>query len=323
MFNSPFTVDPKNRVQNSQTENTISWETYCRKLPLVCGLKTLNAEMTIYACLQQAYKQFDHVIITDDGSDDKTLEMIKKCTRDFDIRNVSFADVSSYDPWPDQVIEKKEGDHHIPRKSGKTHAKAQHKNLQAVKQLAPNCIYVSLEDDVILFDNIRQRIYDRISRWEDPYTDCEFFNVSSIVDRNHTLLAIHEGKPLPGIRQRALYDNAGDWTCAAIWSQGQLQIGPDPVYAFGACLFPWTQKNQCGKKGQDNEMPFGFHMLNYRTSKEGFTYELNDPGLVRIDSLSEDSCGVDFEVLDRVWFPSKIKLEKTATKWIQKIEVTR
>ena len=42
---------------------TKDWSTICRKIPLVCGLKTLNAELTIYACLQQAYKIFDHVII--------------------------------------------------------------------------------------------------------------------------------------------------------------------------------------------------------------------------------------------------------------------
>ena len=107
---------------------TNNWPELCRKIPLICGLKILNAELTIYACLQQAYKIFDHVVITDDGSDDTTLEMIKKCIKDYDIRNVSIFNVSDYDPWPDQVIEKKEDDHHIPRKAGKTHAKAQWKN---------------------------------------------------------------------------------------------------------------------------------------------------------------------------------------------------
>ena len=88
---------------------TKDWSTICRKIPLVCGLKTLNAELTIYACLQQAYKIFDYVVITDDGSEDSTMEMIQKCIDDFDIRNVVIFNVADYDPWPDQVIEKKEG----------------------------------------------------------------------------------------------------------------------------------------------------------------------------------------------------------------------
>lgn len=302
---------------------TDNWPELCRKFPLVCGLKTLNAEMTIYACLQQAYKLFDHVVITDDGSEDKTMEMIKNCISDFDIRNVSIFDVSQYDPWPDQVIEKKEGDHHIPRKSGKTHAKAQWKNFAAVKQVAKNCIYVSLEDDVIVFDNIRQRIYDRISKWDDPYTDCEFFNVSSIVDDDHVLRAIYQGKPLPGINQRELYDNAGDWTLAAIWTGSDLQIGPDPVYAFGGCIYPWLPKNQIGKKGQDNTMPFGFHLLNYRSSKEGFEYKLDDPGLTKISDLGATGKGVDFDLMKRVWFPSKIVVEKTDKAYVQRIVETK
>ena len=298
---------------------TKNWNELCRKIPLVCGLKTLNAELTIYACLQQAYKIFDHVVITDDGSDDATMEMIQKCIKDFDIRNVSIFNVSDYDPWPDQVIEKKEGDHHIPRKAGKTHAKAQWKNFAAVKQIAQNCIYVSLEDDVIVFDNIRQRIYDRISKWEDPFTDCEFFNVSSIIDDNHVLRAIYQGKPLPGINQRQLYDNAGDWTLAAIWTGSDLKIGPDPVYAFGGCIYPWLPKNQMGKKGQDNTMPFGFHLLNYRTTKEGFTYELGDPGLTKISDLGQTGEGVDFDLMQRVWFPKKIVIEKTEENYVQRL----
>ena len=74
-----------------------NWSTLCRKFPLVCGLKTFNAELTVYACLQQAYKIFDHIVITDDGSDDRTLEMIQKCVDDFGstLRVISSFDASS------------------------------------------------------------------------------------------------------------------------------------------------------------------------------------------------------------------------------------
>ena len=136
-----------------------NWEELGRKFPLICGLKTLNAELTIYACLQQAYKQFDYVVITDDGSTDNTMKMIEKCVNDFNIRNVSVIDVSNWDPMPDQVIEKREGDHHVTRPAGQTHAKAQFKNYEVVKKNFPNAIYVSLEDDVILYDNVLSLIH--------------------------------------------------------------------------------------------------------------------------------------------------------------------
>ena len=84
-------------------------------------------------------------------------------------------------------------------------------------------------------------------------------------------------------------------------------------------MFPWLQKNQLGKKGQDTSMPFGFHMINYRKGKAGFTYDLNDPGLKRIDTLGATGEGVDFDVLDRVWFPQKIELVKTESNWLQEL----
>ena len=300
-----------------------NWPEICRKFPIICGLKTFNAELTIYATLQQAYKQFDWIVITDDGSTDNTIKMIEKCVTDYGIKNIEVYQVGEHDPWPDQKVEKREGDHHIIRNGDKTAAKACFKNWSITKQKYPNFFYLGLEDDVILFDNVRQRIYERISKWSDPFTDCEYFNVSSIVDKDHVLLALHEGKPLPGIKQRALYDNAGDWTCALFWNAGQIQIGPDPVYPFGACMFPWLPKTQVGKKGQDTSMPFGFHMINYRKTKVGFCYNLDDPGLVRITDLGESGEGVDFDLLNRVWFPEEIVLEKTDSAWVQKIKESK
>ena len=296
-----------------------NWPELCRKFPIICGIKTFNAELTVYATIQQAYKQFDWLVVTDDGSTDDTMKMIQKCIDDFEIKNIEVYEVGDHDPWPEQKVEKREGDHHIIRHGEKTAAKACFKNWFITKKKYPNCFYLGLEDDVILFDNVRQRIYDRISRWSDPFTDCEYFNVSSVVDRDHVLLALHNGQPLQGIKQRELYDNAGDWTCALFWNAGEIQIGPDPVYPFGACMFPWLQKNQLGKKGQDTSMPFGFHMINYRKSKVGFTYDINDPGLKRIEELRDTGAGVEFSILDKVWFPQKIKLDKTKAGYVQNL----
>lgn len=295
-----------------------NWKEIGRKFPLVCGLKTLNSELTIYACLQQAYKQFDYIVITDDGSTDKTLQMIEKCVKDFCIKNASVIDVSSWDPMPDQTIEKREGDHHVTRPLGQTHAKAQFKNFELVKKNFPNSIYVSLEDDVILYDNIRSRIYNQIIEWEDPFTDCEFFNVTSMVDRYHTIEVAYNnqrGVPIPGMKFRKLYDNAGDYTLASWWCGGDIVVGPDPNYPFGACLFPWLAKNQMGKKGQSTVDPFGFHLMNFRLAKKEYTYP-KDAAIIRFDSV--DDPAIDNTLLNKVSFPlGEIKITENFENYLE------
>ena len=305
---------------NDQEKQQIckQWDNLCRKFPLICGLKTLNSELTIYSVLSQAYKQFDIVVITDDGSTDSTKQEIVRCINDFGIKNLIFVDVSNVNPWKDKETEKREGDHHIVRDNGKTHAKAQWKSYEFIKRNYPNSIYVSLEDDVILEESIRWRIFDRISKWSDPFTDCEFFNVISAINEDYVLLGcLADGSPLPGIVQRRLYNNGGDWTLAALWTGGDLEIGPDPLYPFGACIFPWMKKNQLGKKGQDEEKSFGFHMINYRTTKIGLEYDANIPGVFGIDNLIiNDSQEANWDLLKRIG-PHKISLIRKDDKFIQ------
>jgi glycosyltransferase involved in cell wall biosynthesis len=293
------------------------WKELSRKFPLICGLKTLNAELTIYSVLSQAYHQFDFIVITDDGSSDRTKEEITRCINDFEIRNVAFVDASQLNPWDDKKVEKREGDHHVPRPGGKTHAKAQWKSYEFVKKNFPNSIYVSLEDDVILENNIRWRIYDRISKWDDPFTDCEFFNVTSAINEDYVLLGcLKDGSPLPGIVQRNLFNNGGDWTFSAIWTGSDLSIGPDPLYPFGACIYPWMAKNQTGKKGQDGEKSFGFHMINYRTSKIDYEYDANVPGVKKIEELVDKLDESDWSLLKKVG-PNKISLVLRGDKFVQ------
>jgi glycosyltransferase involved in cell wall biosynthesis len=295
----------------------LNWKEISRKLPLICGLKTLNSELTIYSVLSQAYHQFDCVVITDDGSTDKTKDEIVRCVKDFGIKNLIFVDVSGINPWEDEQVEKRPGDHHIPRPGGKTHAKAQWKSYEFIKKNFQNSIFVSLEDDVILENNIRWRIFDRISKWNDPFTDCEFFNVTSAINEDYVLLGcLKDGSPLPGIVQRKLYNNGGDWTLAAMWTGGDLLIGPDPLYPFGACIYPWMAKNQTGKKGQDGEKSFGFHMINYRSSKIGYEYDANAPGIFKISDLLDDKQEADWDLLKAIG-PKKIDLVRKDEKFIQ------
>ena len=311
-YKSPFESDQKTTVMSSQMQPSVSWSQYARSLPLVCGIKTLNAELTIYACLQQAYKQFDYIVITDDGSTDDTFKMVQKCCKDFQIQNIVVLDMSKADPWPDQTIEKKEGDHHITRELGKTHAKAQWKSFNIIKKNFPNSIYVSLEDDVILYENIRSRIYNRVVNWKEPHTDSEFFNVIQTIDK-YRLLPVKGYGFHPGMNQRKTYDNAGDYTLACWWTSGKLNIMPDPVYAFGACLDPWLQKNQTGKKGQCNDEPYGYHMLCYRTSKIGYSYKhilKEGYDFMNIQDVAKEDKSVNSSLLDDVWFPKELSLNK-------------
>lgn len=306
-------------MKSESDKNTTreQWRDISRKLPLICGLKTLNSELTIYSTLSQAYHQFDCVVITDDGSTDKTRDEIIKCVKDFQIKNLIFIDVSGINPWDDEQVEKRLGDHHVPRPGGKTHAKAQWKSYEFIKKNFQNSIFVSLEDDVILENNVRWRIFDRISKWNDPFTDCEFFNVTSAINEDYVLLGcLKDGSPLPGIIQRKLYNNGGDWTLAAMWAGGDLLIGPDPLYPFGACIYPWMAKNQTGKKGQDGEKSFGFHMINYRSSKIGYEYDANIPGVFKISDLLDDKQEADWDLLKAIG-PKKIDLVRKDEKFIQ------
>lgn len=302
----------------TREEVTARWSKISKNLPLVCGLKTFGGELTVYASLLQAARQFDHVVVTDDGSKDNTLEEVTACIKDNNLANVTVYNVGDFNPWVDNAGLKREGDHHITRENGKTHAKSQWKSYEIVKKTFPGCIFISLEDDVIIENNVRTRVIERISKWQDPYTDCEFFNVSSIIDDDHVLLGCKlDGSKLDGIVQRRLYNNGGDWTLAAIWTGGELQIGPDPLYPFGACIFPWLPKNQLGKKGQDGERSFGFHMINYRTTKNLFEYDANVRGVCKIGDLVDKEHDVDWDLIKRIRIRQRFKLERVGDKYVQ------
>ena len=291
------------------------WPSLCTQLPLICGINTYNNELTIYACLEQAIKNFHQVIIFDDGSTDNTFRYINKFIEDKNPNNLVVLSVDHIDPWPDQKIVKDHGPGEgILMK--KTHAKSKAKSFQIIKQNFPSSIYVSLESDVICHDNITQRIYERISKWSDPFTDCEFFNVVMTIDKDW-VRAVTESEETPttppGLTQRKIYDHPGDWTLSCHASFGDLTIGPDPIYPYGACLLPWLQKNQCGKKGQDDSPPFGFHMYMYNNN----TLESSCEGTIvyKIDDLNDRD--VQFNVLKTSWFPKVLKLDKNKKRFVE------
>ncbi len=302
-------------MQITEQQLKDQWENLCTNFPLVCGINTYNNELTIYACLQQAIKNFHKVIVFDDGSTDRTFKFINKFIEDFEPKNLIVMSVDHIDPWPDQQIEKDHG----PNEGvvmQKTHAKSKKKAHDIVKQNFPNAFYVSLEADVICFDNITRRIYERISRWDDPIGDVEFFNVVMTIDREN-FRAVTDSETewvIPkGTKQRAPCDHPGDWTLACFWNGGHTQIGPDPDFPYGACTYPWSLKNQTKKKGQDTDNPFGFHMYNYNNNS--LEIDISGSLTYTFEELSDPT--IDINTLKRVWFPKELRIDKNGKRYLE------
>jgi len=264
----------------------MKWEDKVENIEWVCGVKTYNSGPTVYACLQAAAKTFKNIIVTDDGSKDETHDEIKRFIDNYPDINVKAFNVDVWDPIPDLVMKRDHGNTVDSHPTNKSHTKAQIKNYEICKKQFPDAIYFSLEDDVILYKDIKERIKERLKQWSDPSTDCEYFNVANMVNEEY----MHIGKNHPGMKRRKLYENAGDWTFCCIWTGGEIKIGPDPGFPWGACMFPWLPKNQTGKKGQDTDLPYGNHLLYYRRTRAGYvlpdrlrsmiTYkQINDPAL--------------------------------------------
>lgn len=249
----------------------MTWKDKIENIEWVCGVKTYNCGPTIYACLQAASKTFENIIITDDGSKDETHKEIQRFINNYPNINVSAFDVDSWDPIPDLIMKRDHGNTIETHPTNKSAAKAQIKNYELCKRYFPDAIYFGLEDDVILYSSIKKRIKNRIKKWKEPSTDCEYFNVVNMINKEY----VHIGKKHPGMQRRKLYENAGDWTFCCIWTGGSIKIGPDPGFPWGPCMFPWLPKNQTEKKGQDMDLPYGNHLLFHRRTREG--YIIPDP----------------------------------------------
>ena len=269
-------------------------------------MQTCNNSWTVFACLQQAVKQFDLVLVIDDGSTDGTLLEVDRFIRRERPRNVHVFDLSWFDPMPSLVAPKREG----MEPTSKTQSKAKFKAHALAKQVAPSAVWTSIEADVILHDDARARIVDRVSRWDEPESDCEFFNLVMSIDQwNVRAVTASEERyvKLPGIRHRKPYDHPGDWGLATSWLGGQLVPGPDPVFPYGPTFLPWKEKNQLGKKGQDDSPPFGFHMLSYRESDSAASY--SGRLCYAVESIAPTDPDVDWGLLHRLRFPVIARLD--------------
>lgn len=291
------------------------WKEKVENIDCVCGINVFNNELTIYACLQQAIKNFDSdkILVFDDGSSDNTILYIEKFNKENNT-NIAVYDVGAWDPWPNVKAAKDHDKNFITEGGSKSHAKSKFKSWYLIKEKYPDAIYFSLEADVILVDNILHRAKDRISKWDDPDNDSEWFNIVFTIDDEYVrpMCSTEDSleDKLPGITQRKIYDQSGDWNFACFWTGGKLQIGPDPVWPYGACLYPWLEKNQIYKKGQDIDTPYAFHLYCYNNNK--LDSDFSKSLILKIDDLND--LDVDWSILGRVWYPKILKLNPDTLK---------
>lgn len=294
----------------------MTWNEFTRSAPWIATVQTCNNDWTVYACLQQVCKQFDHVLVIDDGSTDRTLLEVDRFIRREKPKSLHVIDASWFDPWPDLKAPKREW---MAESTTKTQSKSKFKAYTIAKQLAPQLLWVSIESDVIIFDDARIRMTDRVSKWEDPETDCDFFNLVMSIDPWHvrSVSKSEEKYEKPdGIKHRKEYDHPGDWGLAISWLGGKLSPGPDPSFPYGPCFSPWLEKNQLGKKGQDTSAPFGFHLLSYRDSEKDITYE--NRRYLDISSINDPE--VDWNLLHRVRLPVLATLDEKGKRRIVECE---
>ena len=294
----------------------MNWSQFVDRIPWIATVQTCNNDWTVYACLQQAVKQFDFVAIIDDGSTDNTMLEIDRFIRRENPKNVQVFDLSSFDPWPSLVAPKREG----MEVTNKTQSKAKFKTYNLAKQLNKDAMWVSIESDVILFDDARKRMSERVKTWNDPYKDCEFFNIVMAIDpwhvRSVSQSELEYVKP-DGIKHRKEYDHPGDWGLAVSWLGGELYPGPDPSFPYGPCFLPWSLKNQTEKKGQDDSPPYGFHMLSYRDAEKDADY--SNRRFLKVENIKDNE--VDWDLFNRVRLPVISKLNDNGKREILSCEL--
>jgi hypothetical protein len=251
-----------------------SWKDFSKKLPLTAVIGLVDEWMTIYACLQQAIKVFDNILIVGDNASEKSVQYMEKFL--FDHRSIAegkiqFVELGHFDPWPWMSL-------YDPKNSYKTVAdlplksqsKADYKRISLAKTMYGNSIVCSLHSDILVFDDTKQRILERMSDIENPFFDSEWFSMITLYDKNtaRTFLSKDSSpgnlKKDPSLNQRTVYDYPGDWGLMSIYGSSLVTPGPDPLYGYYGCLWPWSKKTQLQKKGQDSSIPHAIHLEHIR-----------------------------------------------------------
>lgn len=308
----------------------ISWERYCENLPLVAFTGLVGENMTIYACLQQAVKIFDHIVIFGDGPTEAALKMLHKFKSDHQSisHKIEYIDQTNIDPWPWIAFRKTELDWK-DKMFGKTKvndiitkswSKAAAKKLNAIRGMYPNAMLFSLHSDVILFNDSRERFRERIKKIHNPFFDSEWFAMNTCLDLNRLIAITSEDstatnlKKHPELAQRKVYDYPGDWGLMCLYSSSCLSIGPDPAAPVAECLYPWQRKTQVEKKGHDTNVPYGVHLEFWRESCDNIDFSQWRWRHIEIENIAKDDSELynkykDLALNANLYFPKKLILD--------------
>ena len=299
-----------------------SWSDYASRAPLVAVVGMMGEWMTIYACLQQAVKNFDYVIVCGDGVSEKAKEMFDRFISDHSeqVRSrIHFVEMDTIDPWPWVAMArpgvKYDNVGQVPLKSW---SKAGFKRFNYARAIFPNSILCSLHADVIVFDDTGIRIRSRMMAIDDPFFDSEWYSMVTMNDRNkiNSILSEDSGpgnhKGHPALRQRTTYDYPGDWGLMSIYASSMLSVGPDPGGHEAECLYPWSRKTQCEKKGCDTSVPHAVHLEWLRDSCRDRDFSKTAWKIIERSWVEENDSplGERLRVIDNVYFPVKFQLDE-------------
>lgn len=300
----------------------VPWSTYCNQIPLVAVIGLMGEWMTIYACLQQAIKNFDHVIVCGDGTSTHAKSMLDQFVSDHGEAakgKVHFIELGDIDPWPWVAMARPGAKYEtlgeVPMKSW---SKAGFKRFNYARALFPNSILCSLHSDVIVFDDTGVRIRERMSSIQDPFFDSEWFSMVTMHDKNNIISIVSSDsgpgnlKKDPGLMQRTTYDYPGDWGLMSIYASSLLSVGPDPGGHEAECLYPWSRKTQCEKKGHDTSVPHAIHLEWLRDSCIGKDFSPYSWKTVKRSWVEENDLelGTRLKAIDDLYFPVKFELDQ-------------
>jgi hypothetical protein len=305
------------------------WSRFSRRLPLVAVVGMMGEWMTIYACLQQAIKNFDYVMIVGDTVTPRAKEMFDRFMSDYDSvarDRVSFIDLGELDPWPWVVMPRPNATYDkledVPVKSW---SKAGFKRFNYARAIFPNSILCSLHSDVVVFGDTGSRIRDRIAGMENPFFDSEWFSMISMYDDKH-IGGIVDPTSSPGnlkkhpeIKQRTWYDYPGDWGLMGYYASSMLSVGPDPQGHEAECFYPWSRKTQCEKKGFDDSVPHAIHYEWLRERYDGTNYKGIEWKIATTtdESFSDPALMEKLQTVKDVYFPVRFYLDEN---WTLRIE---
>jgi len=297
------------------------WSSFSQRLPMVAVVGLMGEWMTIYACLQQAIKNFDQILIVGDGITPEAKKKVEEFTIDYksQIENrFQVFDLDKVDPWPWMIHPRNDGETDVSKIPIKSWSKAGFKRFNLARAIFPNSLLFSVHSDVVLFSDSKNRLKDRLSKMENPLFDSEWFSMVSAYDFDH-VAGIVDPKSTPGnlmkhpaLRQRTVYDYPGDWGLMGYYASSLLSVGPDPQGPEAECFYPWSRKTQCEKKGFDINEPHAMHFEWLREKNNSKSYKKEEWRTVKLSRDAVDDVNLINrmkDIKDNCNFPVEFSLD--------------